>query len=383
MENRQTLPSSPCYVLEEEKLRRNLTLIRRVAEEAGVEIILAFKAYALWKTFPIFREYIHSCTASSIYEAEMGYTEMGCKVHTFTPALTSQNIEAFRRWSSHISFNSFSQEAAFGASTCADHSGVSYGIRVNPEYSPVETDLYNPSMPGSRFGVTIDEIRQRGGLPQGVEGVHVHALCESNSFHLENLLQKLSQSIPDILQSIRWINLGGGHLMTHKDYRVEHLIETLRSFRAVYPNLKVILEPGSAFAWQTGYLKSKIVDIVEHHSIQTAILDVSFTCHMPDCLEMPYQPTVRGALEEVDRSRPTYRLGGCSCLSGDYIGDWSFEKPLEIGQEIILEDMLHYTTVKTNMFNGIHHPGIVLHRLDGTFSTLREYTYQDYKERMD
>lgn len=374
---------SPCYVLEECKLRSNLETIRNVAEKAGVEVILAFKAYALWKTFPIIKEYISSCTASSLYEAQLGYTEMGCKVHTFTPALTALNIEDFRKMSSHISFNSFSQAELFGPSTSANHYGVSYGIRINPEYSPVETDLYNPSMPGSRFGVTVEEIRERGGLPSGIEGIHVHTLCESTSYDLEKILQLLSQKIPDILEKIRWINLGGGHLMTHKEYNTDHLITILQNFRTQYPHLKVILEPGSAFAWQTGYLRSQVVDIVEHHNIKTAILDVSFTCHMPDCLEMPYKPKIRGAYDPIQEGLPTYRIGGCSCLSGDFIGEWSFDSPLEVGQTIIFEDMLHYTTVKTNMFNGIHHPSILLHQTDGSYALLREYTYNDYKERMD
>lgn len=380
----ELLGAQPCYVLQENLLRRNLQLISHVAHQAEVEIILAFKAFALWRTFPIFREYIGASTASSLYEARLGYEEMQAPVHTFMPAYTSENIIALRERSSHLTFNSLTQYRQFGTTPACNLRGepVSYGLRINPEFSPVATDLYNPALPGSRFGVTADELSDIWPLP-GIEGLHLHALCEGNSFQLEQLLKIVETRFAPMLKDIRWLNLGGGHLMTHKEYNTEHLIRTLRLFKQRHPHLHIIMEPGSAFAWQTGYLRSHVVDIVEHHGIRTALLDVSFTCHMPDCLEMPYQPAVRGAQSLTENQPGSYRLGGCSCLSGDYMGYWLWGTPLQVGQEIIFEDMVHYTTVKTNMFNGIAHPALVLEQADGYFRLLRQYDYEDYKSRMD
>lgn len=374
--------SSPCYVLEEELLRRNLSLIQSVASRSGVEIILAFKAYALWRTFPIFREYIKASTASSIYEAQLGFEEMGSKVHTFSPGYTKENFETIKKYSSHITFNSLSQIEQMRP-FMKQEDGISYGIRINPEYSVVETDLYNPCSPGSRFGVPSEELEDC--LPEGIEGLHFHALCEGTSYDLEGALLKIEQAFPNALKQAKWLNCGGGHLMTRTDYDLEHLVRVLTEFKQRHPHLQLILEPGSAFAWQTGFLKATVIDLVCHHGIKTAIVDVSFTCHMPDCLEMPYQPKVRGAISvsENDPHKHCYRIGGNSCLSGDFIGYWIFDEALEIGQEIIFEDMLHYTTVKTNMFNGIPHPSIGLLRCDKSFDLLRSYNYEDYKSRMD
>lgn len=366
------------YVLEERLLRRNLATIKEVSDESGVEIILAFKSYALWRTFPIFREYGFSSTASSLGEARLGYEEMKSQVHAFTPAYLPNEWAQWQQYASHITFNSLSQYERYKGSLSPN---VSYGIRINPEYSPVETDLYNPALPGSRFGVTAEALGK--GLPKGIEGLHFHVLCEGNSFQLERTLGIISKKFDTALRQAQWLNMGGGHLMTHKEYNIEHLVEVLKGFKQRYPHLKLILEPGSAFAWQTGFLISHVVDIVSHAGIQTAILDVSFTCHMPDCLEMPYKPIVRGAHQDPINGLPTYRLGGMSCLSGDYIGSWSFDEPLEIGDEIIFEDMLHYTTVKTNMFNGVAHPDIVLLHEEGGYEVLRHFTYEDYKRRMD
>lgn len=366
------------YVLEERLLRRNLATIKEVSDESGAEIILAFKSYALWRTFPIFREYGFSSTASSLWEARLGYEEMRSHVHAFTPAYLPNEWAQWQQYASHITFNSLSQYERYKGNLSPN---VSYGIRINPEYSPVETDLYNPALPGSRFGVTAEALDK--GLPKGIEGLHFHVLCEGNSFQLERTLGIISKKFDTALRQAQWLNMGGGHLMTHKEYNIEHLVEVLKGFKQRYPHLKLILEPGSAFAWQTGFLISHVVDIVSHAGIQTAILDVSFTCHMPDCLEMPYKPIVRGAHQEPINGLPTYRLGGMSCLSGDYIGSWSFDEPLEIGDEIIFEDMLHYTTVKTNMFNGVAHPDIVLLHEEGGYEVLRHFTYEDYKRRMD
>ena len=420
---------NPCYIVEERLLRRNLALIKRVADETGVEIILAFKAFALWKTFPIFREYIQHTTASSVYEARLAYEQFGAPAHTYSPAYTEENFAEFLRYSSHITFNSLSQWARFersqeqgahatsmvrhgdctslkaGGDACAPgHSSlVSFGIRINPEYSEIETLLYNPTAPGSRFGVLAAQLESYceahgGRLPDGLEGFHCHCHCEDDSYIFERTLQHIETKFGKWFGQLKWLNLGGGHLMTRKDYDVEHLIGLLKGLRSRYPHLKILLEPGSAFAWQTGVLTSKVVDIVENHGIRTAILNVSFACHMPDTLEMPYQPEVRGARRANDKSmvQPgdrtsfplqgegfVYRLGGNSCLSGDWIGDWVFDHELQIGEEIVFEDMIHYTTVKTHMFNGIAHPALGILHEDGTEEVLRTFAYEDYLNRMD
>lgn len=375
------------YVLEEEKLRKNLSLIANVANKAQVEIILAFKAYALWKTFPIFREYIKATTASSLFEAKLGFEEFQAPTHTFSPAYTDDEIDEITRCSSHISFNSLSQYVRLADKVKNVKPSISIGLRVNPEYSEVGTDLYNPCAAGTRFGVTADKLPQE--LPPYIEGFHCHCHCESGSDVFERTLKHIEEKFSAWFSQLKWINFGGGHLMTRNDYDVEKLITLLQKFHHRYPHLHIILEPGSAFAWQTGPLVSQVIDVVEDKGIKTAILNVSFTCHMPDCLEMPYMPMVRNAQvidgEETrtDTHKHRYRLGGNSCLSGDFMGDWLFDHELQIGENIIFEDMLHYTTVKTNMFNGITHPSIALLKTNGELEILREYTYEDYKNRMD
>lgn len=369
----------PCYVLEEDLLKRNLALIKSVKDRAGVEIILAFKAFAMWKAFPIVRKYIQHSTASSVYEAQLAYEEMGTQAHTFSPAYSIDNFPFFVKYSSHIVFNSLEQFDRFYPESLKYRKKVSCGLRINPEFSDVGTELYNPAMPGSRFGVTFDKLKN---LPEGIEGLHFHTLCESDSFALERTLKVVEEKFGHHLSKIKWLNMGGGHLITRKEYDVEHLITILQDFKKKYPNLQIILEPGSAVVWQTGSLYSKVIDIVENNGIKTAILDVSFACHMPDCLEMPYKPVIRGAYQEPQPNLPTYRMGGCSCLSGDFVGDWSFDTPLKVGDPIIFEDMIHYTTVKTTMFNGVPHPSIALWSSEDHLDLYREFDYEDYKNRM-
>ena len=374
----------PAYILEEEKLRRNLSLIKGIADEAGIEIILAFKAFALWKTFPIFREYINSTTASSLSEARLAYEEFGAPAHTFSPAYTDLEIEDIARMSSHLTFNSLSQYSRHHTKALETNSNLKLGIRVNPEYSEVGTDIYNPCAPGTRFGVLASQLPER--LPEDITGFHCHCHCESGADVFQRTLVHIEEKFSKWFDQLEWINFGGGHLMTRKDYDIRLLIDILKDFKKRYPNLKVILEPGSAFAWQTGPLVSHVVDIVENKGIKTAILDVSFTCHMPDCLEMPYWPTVRGAetIEgEYGKGENIYRLGGNSCLSGDWMQSWKFDHALQIGETVIFEDMIHYTTVKTCTFNGITHPDICLLKKNGELQVLRLFDYQDYKNRMD
>ena len=374
------MTDTPIYIIEESKLRRNLKLIASVAAKADIEIILAFKAFALWKTFPIFREYIHSTTASSLSEAKMAFEKFGAPAHTYSPAYTDGEFDEIVRCSSHLSFNSLSQYERFHQRAKT----VSIGLRVNPEYSEVGTLLYNPCAPGTRFGVTADKLPEQ--LPADIEGFHCHCHCESGADVFQRSLAHIEEKFSRWFPQLKWINFGGGHLMTRKDYDVDLLISMMQDFHRRYPWLKVILEPGSAFAWQTGPLVSHVVDIVEDKGIKTAILDVSFTCHMPDCLEMPYQPDVRNA-ESVELEKATepctYRLGGNSCLSGDFMGSWRFEKELQVGDEVIFEDMIHYTTVKTNTFNGITHPSIGMLHEDGTMEVLRRFGFEDYLNRMD
>lgn len=370
---------SPCYVMEERLLRENLALIKSVKERAGVNIILAFKAFALWKSFPIVREYIPCSTASSIHEARLACEEMGSRAHTYSPAYTEADFPLILKYSSHVTFNSLTQFKKFYPQVAADGNRVSCGIRINPEFSVVKTDLYNPAAPGSRMGIVRDLLGEK--LPEGIEGLHFHTLCESSSFDLEKTLEAVEQRFGSFLPEIKWLNMGGGHLITRKGYDVEHLIGLLKSFRAKYPNLEIILEPGSAFVWQTGFLLTTVVDIVENHGIKTAIIDASFTCHMPDCLEMPYRPVIRQEVsgEEGDYA---YRIGGNSCLSGDFIGDFHFRKPLQTGDRLIFEDMIHYTTVKTTMFNGIPHPALALWSNDDKLIIYRKFGYEDYRNRM-
>ena len=376
---------TPAYVVEEARLEANLALIKQVAEAAGVEFVMSFKAYALWKTFPLLRRYISHVSAASPDEARLGFEEFGASCYTYSPAYEARTYGDVQRWSSHITFNSLSQYARFAQQTRPD---ISLGLRINPGYSEIETLLYNPCAPGSRFGVTAAQLPPT--LPAGVEGFLCHNHCESDSHALERSLKVTEERFGRWFPQLRWLNLGGGHLVTRNDYDTDHLVRTLRAFRKRHPALHIILEPGSAFGWQTGPLVASVCDIVENAGIRTAVLNVSFTAHMPDCLEMPYHPAVRGAetlpnlsTEEAARLPNLYRLGGNSCLSGDWMGYWRFTKALQVGDTIVFEDMNHYTTVKTTTFNGIRHPSIILLHKDGMLETLREYTYEDYRDRMD
>ena len=375
---------TPYYIAYESKIEKNLSLIKHVSEESGAEIIMAFKANALWKSFDIFRRYGVKSTASSLNEMLLGNEELHQLCHTYCPVYTDRSFPEFLKGSDHITFNSIAQHEHFKpqAESYEKATGchVSLGLRINPEISVIETDIYNPCAPGARFGVTIENMPEH--LPSGIEGFHFHALCESTSYDLEKVLSQVESAFGKYLDGLKWINFGGGHLMTRKGYDTDHLISLIKGFKKRHPNLHVILEPGSAFTWRTGDLIATVLDIVENSGIMTAIVDVSFACHMPDCLEMPYKPTITEALPDVDADKPTYRIGGNSCLSGDFVGDWSFEQPLKVGDILTFEDMNHYTTVKTNMFNGIQHPALYLQRNDGTIQCLRCYTYEDYKNRM-
>lgn len=373
---------TPAYIVYEDALRRNLQLIEYVKKEAGVDIIMAFKANALWRTFGIIKEYCRNSTASSLNEMKLGNEFLGGDVHSYCPAYTEHSIDEFISGSSHITFNSLEQFRKFYPKIKAHNASgkhhVSAGLRVNPKCSVIETDIYNPALPGSRFGVDADHLSI---LPDGLEGFHFHALCESSSYDLEKVLNAFEEQFGKFIPQLKWVNMGGGHLMTREGYDVEHLISLLKGFKNRYPNLNVILEPGSAFTWRTGNLITSVVDIIENDGIKTAVIDASFACHMPDTLEMPYKPTVSESLKD-DAEGHVYRLGGNSCLSGDFKGNWVFDHELNPGERLTFEDMNHYTNVKTTMFNGIQHPSVWLVPSTGSPRLLREYDYEDYKRRM-
>ena len=370
---------SPAFVLDEKLLHKNLELIDWVQKEAGIEIILAFKGFAMWSAFPLVREYLSGATASSLNEARLCLEEMKTRAHVYSPVYFEEEFNELMIYSSHIVFNSFNQFNKFYTETLKSDHPISCGIRVNPEYSDVETDLYNPSAAGSRLGVGSDEFPEE--LPEGIEGIHFHVLCESDSYSLEKVLQNLETRFGKYLHQVKWVNMGGGHLMTRKGYDHNHLIQLLQDFRKKY-NVKVILEPGSAIAWNTGVLVSQVKDIVEHKGIKTAILDVSFTAHMPDTLEMPYRPRIVGAKEPGENSEHLYRLGGVSCLAGDFMEAYDFGRELKIGNTIVFEDMIHYTMVKTTMFNGVNHPAIAIWTENDELNIIRKFTYEDFKGRL-
>ena len=369
---------SPSYVIDEERFRNNLSLIKNVADKSGAEIILAFKGFAMWGVFPILREYISGASASSVNEARLCFEEIGALAHTYSPVYKDDDFKEIMEYSSHITFNSIAQFNKFYPSIKRSEIKRSVGLRINPEYSDVSNSLYNPCSPGSRLGITASELS--GSLPEGIEGLHFHVLFEADSFLLEKTLDVVEKKFGHLFSSVKWINMGGGHLMTRKGYNTDHLIDVLTKFRKKH-NIKIILEPGSAFAWETGELVSTVEDIVENVGIRTAILDVSFTAHMPDCLEMPYKPVILGASEPV-KGKPTYRMGGNSCLSGDFMGDWSFENELKPGDRIVFWDMIHYTMVKTTTFNGVQHPSIGIWTKDGHFRLLKQFRYDDYRNRL-
>ncbi|WP_321286415.1 carboxynorspermidine decarboxylase [uncultured Sunxiuqinia sp.] len=371
---------SPCFVLEEKLLRKNLELIRSVAEDSEVEIIVAFKGFAMWSAFPIVREYFKGATASSLSEAKLCHEEMKSLAHTYAPAYESSEFTEIMEHSSHITFNSLSQFERFAPQVKRSERRISVGLRINPEYSEVETELYNPCAPGSRLGVVAEQLPIQ--LPKEIEGLHFHTLCESDSEDLAKTLAAVEEKFHRYLPHLKWLNMGGGHLMTRKGYDVKRLIKLLKNFKVKYPQLHIIMEPGSAFAWETGFLRAKVLDLVENKGIKTAMLNVSFAAHMPDCLEMPYQPRIRNASLTPIAGKPTYRMGGNSCLSGDYIGYWSFDEELKIGDSIIFEDMIHYTMVKTTFFNGVKHPSIGIIRADGEFEYIRQFGYEDYKNKL-
>jgi len=364
---------TPCYVCEEELLQKNLDLLDYVQKESGASILLALKGYAMWSTFPQIGKVLQGTAASGLWEARLGSEEMGKEVHTFSPAYTDNEIDEILSLSDHMIFNSFGQWKRF-----RDRVGdVSCGIRINPEYSEIETEIYNPCAVGSRLGVRLADFEEDE--LEGIDGLHFHTHCEQNSDVLERTLKVAEEKFGKYFHSMKWVNFGGGHHITRADYDVEKLIELIKAFAKKY-DVQVYLEPGEAVGWKVGPLVSSVVDIV-NNGLDIAILDVSIANHMPDCLEMPYRPAVRGA-GEAGHFAYTYRFGGPTCLAGDFIGDFSFPSPLKIGDKVIFEDMIHYTFVKNTTFNGIRLPSLGIWMKSGEFRLVKEFTYRDYKERL-
>ena len=375
MNNKQILPS-PCFVCEESLLEANLQLLEHIQNETGVKILLALKGFAMHSTFDICKKYLKGCCASGLNEAILAYEEFGSEVHTYSPAFKDNEFDKIAQISNHIVFNSHAQYDTFKDRLLSNNS---VGLRINPQFSSVEVDLYNPCGINSRLGIVKNNFKAYS--IDNIDGLHFHALCEQNVDALEGVLNKFIQNFGEYFKDLKWVNFGGGHHITRADYDVKRLIEVLKDFKEKYPHLDVYMEPGEAIGWQTGYLESTVLDIVEN-GMQIAILDTSAEAHMPDTLAMPYKADIRDASSDPKEKQYMYRLAGNTCLAGDIIGDYSFDKPLEIGDKIILEDMIHYTMVKTTTFNGINLPSIAIKRKDGTMNLIKDFGYEDYKMRL-
>ncbi|MDD2942538.1 MAG: carboxynorspermidine decarboxylase [bacterium] len=380
LDTTRALPS-PCFVVDENLLRANLELFDRVQQEAGVQVLLALKGFATYHVFPLVGRYLAGITASSLNEARLGAEEMKKEVHLYSPAYRPDEIDTLLKLGSHITFNSLNEWRRYA--TKAQEAGVSAGLRINPEYSPVKTDLYNPCARGSRLGVRLEDLKQSEvGQTEKLDGLHVHNLCESNHEALATTLEILATKFDRYLKRASWLNLGGGHLMTSDNYDVNTAIASLKEIRGLFPHLKIYLEPGSAIAWRTGALVATVLDVVETSEYPVALLDTSFATHMPDCLEMPYRPAIESELEEKSDGGVTYRLGGASCLAGDQVGLYHFPAPLEPGQRLIFLDMAHYTMVKTNTFNGVGLPAIAIIRESGKVEVVKQFDYDSFKSRL-
>lgn len=369
---------SPCYVLDQARLRENLERLARVQRESGAKVICALKGFSFWRSFPMVGQYLSGATASSLNEAILASSEMGGELHVYAPGYADDEIDQILDLAGHITFNSFSQWRTFRDKTLAHPRRPSPGIRVNPEYSQVETDLYNPCAPFSRLGVILDEFRPDE--LDGLEGLHVHALCEQNADAFEGLLGAFETKFGQFLPKLKWVNFGGGHHITREDYEVDRLIRLLVEFRRRHPHLEVILEPGEAVGWRTGELVASVLDVVKN-GMDLAILDVSVSAHMPDCLEMPYRPDILDAGEPGERPH-LYRLGGGTCLAGDVLGDYSFDRPLVRGDKVVFLDMIHYTMVKTTFFNGVRHPSIATWTENGNLEIHRTFGFEAFKEKL-
>lgn len=368
---------SPSYVVDEGLLKKNLRILKSVMDATDCKILLAQKAYSMYATYPLIGEYLSGTTASSLFEAKLGYEEMGKEVHIFAPAYQEEQMDEILSISDHIVFNSISQWEKYKDRVMYSNKKVSCGLRINPEYSEIETDMYNPCFENSRFGITLSKLN--GTDLTFIEGLHFHTMCEQDSDVLERTLQVVEEKFGSYLYNMKWINFGGGHHITRPGYNLDTLIRCINHIKETY-QVQVYLEPGEAIALNAGYLVTSVLDIMEN-GMQIAIVDTSAACHMPDVLEMPYRPNI------IHSGKPgenpyTYRLGGPTCLAGDVIGDYSFTKPLQEGDRLVFTDMAIYSMVKNNMFNGINLPTIAYHREDGSVEIIKEFGYEDFKSRL-
>ena len=374
---------TPCFLLDEQSLEINLQILNLIQQEADIQVVCALKGFAFWHEFPLVRQYLSGATASSLHEARLIADEMSSQAHTYCPVYKDEEFENMLFYSSHLTFNSLTQYQKYYQRAKDFGKKVSLGLRINPQYSEVETDLYNPALEGSRLGILRSQLGKK--LPEGIEGLHFHVLCENDSYTLERTLVEVEKRFSNLIKQAKWLNMGGGHLITREGYDVEHLIQLLKNFKKRYPNLEeIILEPGSAIGWQTGFLVASVQDILPCKDFNIAMLDTSFANHMPDCLEMPYKPAILHARNPQQGDKHIYRMGGNSCLAGDYVGmgDYAFDEPLEIGEKIVFEDMIHYTMVKTTFFNGVQHPHIAVWTKNDDLLVLRSFGYEDYKGRL-
>ena len=372
---------TPCWLLEEALLRRNLEILKRVKEESGAKILLALKGYALWKSFYLVREYLDGCCASGLNEAKLAYEEFKKEISTYSPAFKEEEIEEIAKISNHLTFNSVNQLQKFAKLAKRYNPNISIGVRVNPQTSVAPAEIYNPCGLYSRLGIRKEDFKRNEKIIlEQIEGLHFHALCEESSKSLEVVLKAFEEQFGEYLKRLKWVNFGGGHHITKEGYDIEHLISLINDFKKRYPNLEIYLEPGEAIGWQTGVLVASVLDIVENE-IKIAILDTSAEAHMPDTIIMPYRAEVRGA-KEPNVLPYTYRLAGNTCLAGDIMGDYSFKEPLKVGDKIIFEDQMHYTMVKATTFNGINLPSIAILKEDGKVEVVREFGYEDFKCRL-
>ena len=371
-----TLPS-PCWLLEEEKLQKNLELISNIKKQSGAKILLALKGYALWKSFPLIKPYLDGCCASGLHEAKLADETFGKEVHTYSPAFKEEEIEEIANISRHLVFNSPAQFHQFALKAKSINPDLSLGLRVNPEYSESPKEIYNPCGLYSRLGTTLENMDET--ILEHCDGLHFHALCEQDSSALENVLRNFEEKFGTYIPQMKWINFGGGHHITREGYDTQKLIELIKAFKVKY-DVEVYLEPGEAIGWQTGPLITTVLDIV-HNGMDIAILDSSAEAHMPDTIIMPYRADVRDASEAGEKAY-TYRLAGNTCLAGDIMGDYSFDAPLKIGDKVIFEDQMHYTMVKATTFNGVKLPSIAIKRVDGSVDVVREFGYEEFKNRL-
>ncbi len=369
---------SPCYIVDERLLKKNLEILHSVQERTGCSILLALKGFSMFSAFPLVGRYLKGITSSSLYEARLGYENMGKEVHIYSPAYIEEEFEEIMKFCDHIVFNSFDQWKRFKDKVRNFGSKkIECGIRVNPEYSEIKTPIYNPCYKNSRLGVThanfkADEL-------DGIDGLHFHTMCEQNSDTLERTIKVVDEKFGKYIKNMKWLNLGGGHHITRPDYDIETLVRSVLFFKDKY-GVDIYLEPGEAVALNTGFLVSTVLDVVDN-GMKIAILDASAACHMPDVLEMPYRPQIIGAGEPGEYSY-TFRLGGNTCLAGDVIGDYSFKQPLKPGDRLVFCDMAHYTMVKNNMFNGVNLPSIALYSEAEGIKVVRQFKFEDYKSRL-